>query len=1268
MGAEVDSIEIAVKTTADEANRSLDNLIKKMGLVAQVIAAITKGSGLEEFSKQVKNLSKNDGLDKAIKSAGKSKNAVSTGSKIADDLANGFIKEFNIKSKEAQQQIADLSKSLYDSTVQQQTFGNVENWGNEIEKFGEVISKNATIIQGKMGIYDDFYRYFKGIDKITIPDTVKGDLGEDYNKMRMAAPKTFTSAGGIELDSVYQELSDKFKDLFSGTSDQTKQFTEIVDALRAFRADVDKEMRPDTTKGSLFDQQMWDSIVEAVGRMGAEVQKSVSGIKIQMDSAKSSADEFVGTIEHMEAPKSTPSAPQKPKMVSAENMGYNADAMAMVFGENARNIKDWGDAVAQYGKQAGMMMNKISKEANDAVNPIEELGNKLSELTVPEIKEENLDKLKKNLEKVEAKTESLQNKLSNGLTMGTVSESTDNKSYVRMQTDIALAEKEAEGLRKKIEEVADATRKLERREKIFSAIKTTFGKLASAAGTLAKTITSGVAKAFSVLTNRTKKHASSMLSNFKTMLKYTLGVRSLYMAVRKLRTAFVDGMNNLVQYSQETNASVSLLWNSMTQLKNSVAAAAAPLVNALAPALNAIIQLCINAVNAINQLLSALTGHGTWIKAKKLTDDYSKSLGGASKAADKLKDHTLGIDELNVVKQDDSSGGGGGGSGTAAKDMFTTESIDSSISNFADQLKAAFEASDWKSLGTLLGNKFNDLVDMIKWSDFGKKVGKSLNGAIQTAYWTLKAADFKNLGNHVAEFINSSLEEIDFTYLGALLVRKFTAVLDFVIGALGGLDWSLVGKSIGDGLKGAFDEAQQWIVSYDWHSIGDGLWQNLKKFIEGSDPVGVAQSFFKALGSALGATVATIQGFIGGIVADINAYFQKYILNDDGTKKSGRDLAAGILQGILDALGNIGQWIVDNVFTPFLNGFKEAFGIHSPSTVMAEQGRYLIEGLLEGMKDLWKTVYQWFKDSIIQPIKDSFKNACDNIKEYYSNLRTDVENLWNTVAEWFNTNVIMPLENFFRGLWQKVSNFFKQLWNDIKTVWSAVSGWFKSTVIEPVQTGFSTFKEKVGGFFTSLWDGIKGTWNSVSGWFNNTVISPVKNAFDSACKAIDGFFGSLWKNVKSGVATAMNAVIGAVEKAINGVIRAMNKLSWEIPEGVPLFGGTKFGFDISEISLGRVQAYAAGGFPEDGLFYANHNEMVGQFSNGQTAVANNEQIVAGIAAGVREAVADVLAPYLSQIEQNTRETADKDTSISIDGRELVSAINNRVSRNGFSFT
>ena len=53
---------------------------------------------------------------------------------------------------------------------------------------------------------------------------------------------------------------------------------------------------------------------------------------------------------------------------------------------------------------------------------------------------------------------------------------------------------------------------------------------------------------------------------------------------------------------------------------------------------------------------------------------------------------------------------------------------------------------------------------------------------------------------------------------------------------------------------------------------------------------------------------------------------------------------------------------------------------------------------------------------------------------------------------------------------------------------------------------------------------------------------------------------------------------------------------------------------------------------------------------------------------LKAAVAEVLAPYLSEIADNTRETAEKDASFTVDGRELVKAINEREARNGFSFT
>lgn len=67
--------------------------------------------------------------------------------------------------------------------------------------------------------------------------------------------------------------------------------------------------------------------------------------------------------------------------------------------------------------------------------------------------------------------------------------------------------------------------------------------------------------------------------------------------------------------------------------------------------------------------------------------------------------------------------------------------------------------------------------------------------------------------------------------------------------------------------------------------------------------------------------------------------------------------------------------------------------------------------------------------------------------------------------------------------------------------------------------------------------------------------------------------------------------------------------------------------------LDKLPTYQTGGFPEDGLFFANHNELVGQFSNGKTAVANNDQIVKGIAEGIGPVVYAAMKQALSEMPQ-----------------------------------
>lgn len=98
--------------------------------------------------------------------------------------------------------------------------------------------------------------------------------------------------------------------------------------------------------------------------------------------------------------------------------------------------------------------------------------------------------------------------------------------------------------------------------------------------------------------------------------------------------------------------------------------------------------------------------------------------------------------------------------------------------------------------------------------------------------------------------------------------------------------------------------------------------------------------------------------------------------------------------------------------------------------------------------------------------------------------------------------------------------------------------------------------------------------------------------------------------------------------------------------------------------------YSVGGFPEDGLFMANHNELVGRFSDGRTAVANNLDIQKGIEDAAYRGFSRANAENREQ-ENLLRELiqAVRDGKrIVVDGRELVSITDSRRARNGYSFT
>ena len=164
-------------------------------------------------------------------------------------------------------------------------------------------------------------------------------------------------------------------------------------------------------------------------------------------------------------------------------------------------------------------------------------------------------------------------------------------------------------------------------------------------------------------------------------------------------------------------------------------------------------------------------------------------------------------------------------------------------------------------------------------------------------------------------------------------------------------------------------------------------------------------------------------------------------------------------------------------------------------------------------------------------------------------------------------------------------------------------------------------------------------------------------SFDEASGANKGLLGNLGivKSAINCILSGIESLANGVIEGINGMIRALNKLSFTFPDWVPELGGKKFGLNLSTIAKITIPRFAEGGFPEKGqLFIANEGagaEMVGSIGR-RTAVANNDQIVAGITSGVAEAN-NAQNELLREQNQLLRALLNKDTNITIDGRKVT---------------
>ena len=245
------------------------------------------------------------------------------------------------------------------------------------------------------------------------------------------------------------------------------------------------------------------------------------------------------------------------------------------------------------------------------------------------------------------------------------------------------------------------------------------------------------------------------------------------------------------------------------------------------------------------------------------------------------------------------------------------------------------------------------------------------------------------------------------------------------------------------------------------------------------------------------------------------------------------------------------------------------------------------------------------------------------------------------------------------------------------------------TKVENLTSTFGTMKDKLSS--SKTFEGVKKSADDVVVGFDN-IKNKGMDAVDVVAKNLSDMTGQIkvaYDGITADTEITVGKINGEVEKMFSAdtwkgtvsVLPNVFKTMWEDTIKVMKTMWTEMAnwinqnakIEIPKTKIGnteiggtdirlKVPKYEKGGFPEDGLFMANHNELVGSFENGRTVVANNGQIVDGIKQGVYEAVVAALA------------TSSKDGNVTVelhgDAAGIFTAVvkenNNAIMRTGSS--
>ena len=697
-------------------------------------------------------------------------------------------------------------------------------------------------------------------------------------------------------------------------------------------------------------------------------------------------------------------------------------------------------------------------------------------------------------------------------------------------------------------------------------------------GMVASAIGGAASRAFSTL----QKGARSVMKPFGTLVKSGIGkiTSGLAQSGKGLQTflnrlgsiaagalvfnVISSGLSKMTQYMGQALLSSASLRTALGNLSGAAQTAAAPLIQVLTPALTALANAAATVFSYIAQLVAFLTG--TTVSA---ASDAAAGVAGVGSAAEEtaqqVKDANkslAGFDELERLSEPQQDTGSGGGGGAGAGQIVPNYDFQGK-SPFLDSVLDAIKAGDWYQVGELVAQKLNESMAAIDWGPidatairWATNLYNGLNGAVQNLDWGLLGSTIGNGLNTVLHFIDTFFQGFDWVTLGAGIGTGLN-------GLFATIDWAALGRVLSDKFMALLQTLHGFVQTFDWGSLGLDIATMLRAALANIDWVQAAGD--------LGALAI-------GILTAINTALSQADWGSVGQTIMGMFAAIdwlGLIQQLVELLANTWPLVLTAVLIPALSAWITG-------TLLPAIGAWITGVAIPAILGWLGSIVA----SIVSAIGLWPALLIAAIVALFAALVAVIVSNWEDICDWFS------------GAWDD----FVAGWNDF---WDSVAfcaqEWWKSVTTE----------------WTNFWNGIVDKFNALK--------SGLSQAWDAFWTGLSDRVGDIWNGIVNTVKGAVNSLIGfingmisAVVGGLNSAIDALNSLSVDIPDWVPVVGGNRLGFSIGHITAPQIPYLAQGAvIPPNREFLA----ILGDQTHGTNIEAPLETI--------EQAVANVMGNMLS---------------------------------------